>query len=350
MKVLFIASDTNAVGGIQQYNRKFLDSLRSRGDIVELLELKKKGVVAKFLFVLSFFLKNIFFRPDINICAHINYSPLGLFAKKIFRREYIVCTHGVDVWEIGGFLKMKAMREARLITTVAEYTRDKMLKQIPEAKNKIYLLYNPIDGETFVPKKKSRNLIERYGLENKKVIFTISRLSEIEGYKGYDRVIEAMPEILKVFPNAVYLLGGTGGDVPRVERLIEKLGLGEHVIMAGFIPDEEVLDHYNLADVFTMPSTTEGAPAVFVEALSCGIPVIAGNVDGSSTPLQGGKVGLLINPESIEEIAKSIISVLSGKIDRNLLNPTFLREETLKKFGMHHFPKRVNEALKIASE
>ena len=346
MTILFVASDTKALGGIQQYNRKFIDALRARGDEVSLLELKGSGFFAKIKFTALFFIKSITIKPDLTICAHIHYAPLGFFAKKVFRREYIVCTHGVDVWNIKNSLERKSMREAKLITTVAEYTRDKIVSQIPETKNHIYFLYNPVDGNRFVPKEKSPILIKRYGLENKKIIFIIARLLAMEGYKGYDRVIEALPKILKEVPNAVYLLAGKGDDAPRVKKLISELNLEDKVIMAGYVSEEELVDHYNVADVFVMPSKAEGAPAVFVEALACGIPVVAGNQDGSATPLLGGEVGLLINPDDVGEIASAIIKVLTGQVKKELLNRDFLRRKILEKFGLDLFPKRVDEMLK----
>ena len=346
MKILFIAADTSALGGIQQYNRKFLAALRARGDSIKTVEIRGEGIFLKTRFIINALFQGIFCRPNIIICAHVNYAPLGLFLKKIAGRRYIVCTHGVDVWDIKNRLQRKSLREAKVITTVAEFTRDKMVAQMPELKEKIYFLYNPVDGKRFIPKPKSETLIKRYGLEGKKVIFTVARLKAEEGYKGYDRVVKAMPEVLKSVPNAVYLLVGGGDDMPRVGRLIKETGVKHEVIMTGPCPNEELPDYYNIADVFVMPSKAEGAPAVFVEALCCGKPVIAGNQDGSSTPLQGGEVGLLINPDSIEEIAEAIVKVLNDNIDKRLLDGEFLRRKTLEKFGLDRFPEKVEGMLK----
>ena len=348
MKILYVASDTNAMGGIQQYNRKFLSSLRDRGDMVKLLELKSANFFTRALFIAKFYLHVVFFRPDITICAHINYALLGFFAKKLFGRKYIICTHGIDVWDVRSSMKRNAMKAADLITTVAEFTRDKMLAQVPEAK--IYLLYNCVDGSKFFPQKASSDFLRQYNLGGKKVILTVGRLLAIEGYKGYDRVICALPEVLKVVQNAVYILVGDGDDTPRVKKMIAEKGLENRVIMPGAYPNEKLGDYYNLADVFVMPSKAEGAPAVFIEALVCGVPVIGGNKDGTPTPLQNGKTGFLIDPENIEEIAQAIISVLTGTAPKQLLDGEFLREETLKKFGLEQFPERVSEVLKIVLE
>ncbi|MEK7479514.1 MAG: glycosyltransferase family 4 protein [Patescibacteria group bacterium] len=347
MHILYIAADTSALGGIQQYNRKVIAAFGARGDRVNLLELKGGSSPAKFFFIVRCVLAALLMRPSMIVCAHVNFSPIGLFLKNIFGMKYVVFTHGIDVWNIEGVLKRKAFGEAKVITAVAEFTRDKMLAQMPELKDKIYFLYNPVDGNRFVPKPKSPKLVKKYGLEGKKVIFTIARLLAAEGYKGYDRVIQAMPRVLHGVPNAVYLLGGKGDDAPRVKNLIKKMGLEDKVIMAGYVPEEEIVDYYNLADVFIMPSKAEGAPAVYLEALSCGKPVIAGNKDGSSTPLQGGEVGLLIDPDNGEEIVSAIIRVLKGKVDARLLDGEFLRSKTLEKFGLWRFPEKIEGMLKL---
>jgi len=303
---------------------------------------------------ISWFIFKVFFEsvrkmPDVIICAHINYAPLGFAMKRLFRRNYIVCTHGIDVWDIKSSLQLKALREAKLITTVAEYTRDRIVDQLPEVRERIYLLYNPVDGDRFVPSRKPPSLAKRLGVAKKKVIFTVARLSAIEGYKGYDRVIQAMPKVLAAVPEAFYVLGGAGDDAPRVHALIEGTGLRDSVRMVGYIPDEEIVNYYNLADVFIMPSKAEGAPAVFVEALACGVPVIAGNQDGSATPLLHGEVGLLIDPDNINEISRAIIRVLTGKVRKNLRDRAFLRRKVLGTFGLDHFPGRVDDVLRIVS-
>ncbi len=349
MRILFAASDTGAVGGIQQYNRKFLECLRVRGDEVRLMELKRGGIIRKIRFAAEVLAQSARWKPNLVICAHVNYAPLGFLAKKLFGRRYMVCTHGIDVWEIKSGLKRAALKEADLVTTVAEFTQDKIVSQLPETRERVYLLYNSVDGKRFMPKEKSVELVERHRLQGKKVIFTVARLLKQEGYKGYDRVIEALPRVLEMIPNAVYLLGGRGDDAERVENLVRKFGLEKTVIIAGYIPEEEIVDCYNLADVFVMPSKAEGAPTVFMEALACGVPVIAGNKDGSGTPLMNGELGLLINPDSVEEIASAIIAVLKGEVKKELLDRDFLRRKVLEKFGLEQFSKRVDEVLNIAA-
>jgi phosphatidylinositol alpha-1,6-mannosyltransferase len=101
------------------------------------------------------------------------------------------------------------------------------------------------------------------------------------------------------------------------------LGLGSHVIFAGFVNECEKADHFRLADVFAMPGRGEGFGFVFLEALACGIPVVGSVVDGSREALQDGALGELVDPSDL-------VSVRTG-IRRALQKPTAIPS------GLTHF-------------
>src|SRR6185437_13841430 len=83
--------------------------------------------------------------------------------------------------------------------------------------------------------------------------------------------------------NLKYLLIGKYDDreKARLDVLIKKYGLQQQVVFTGFVPDEALADHFNLSDIYIMPSEKEGFGIVFIEAMYHNKPVIAGNRDGS---------------------------------------------------------------------
>ena len=109
--------------------------------------------------------------------------------------------------------------------------------------------------------------------------------------------------------------------------MIDSMNLNHAVIFTGYIPEEELSAHYNLADLYIMPSLGEGFGIVFIEAMYYGVPVIAGNKDGSVDALLNGKLGLLVNPDKPEEIEIAIKKVINNKFafkpDHNLLMQNF---------------------------
>ena len=142
------------------------------------------------------------------------------------------------------------------------------------------------------------------------------------------------------------MLVGEGRDRGRVEKLIKSLGLASFVTLAGSVPQPELADYYNLCDLFAMPSKGEGFGIVFLEALACGKPVLAGNVDGSSEPLQRGQLGVLIDPENVGQIAESLIAILTKTYPLPILyQPEELRRNAINAFGFERFSAEVAHQL-----
>ena len=110
--------------------------------------------------------------------------------------------------------------------------------------------------------------------------------------------------------------------------------------MTGFVSVDELAAHFNLADIYIMPSTKEGFGIVFIEAMYYGKPVIAGNQDGSVDALANGEFGILVDPSHVEEI-KAAIQQLLKEPDKYI--PT--REKLLEKFGYTGYKQRLKSIL-----
>ena len=138
---------------------------------------------------------------------------------------------------------------------------------------------------------------------------------DTEQYKGYDKVLQVLPELVKAYPGIRYLMVGKYDEAEkkRLDDMITGLGILETVIFAGFIADEELASHFKLADIFVMPSEKEGFGLVFSEAMFYGLPVIAGNRDGSADALCNGELGLLIDPGNKSELVIAIQKMLNNR-------------------------------------
>lgn len=344
MKILFLASDLNQTGGIQRYNKNLLRAISESGEEVFLIEFKN-GLTEKISFVFKLFIKVLQLKPDIIICSHINLAPIGYFLKVFLGKKYLVITHGIEVWNLSKGIKNKSLKNAKIVITVSNYTKEKLIQQIPEIREKIFLLSNTINGQLFYPKEKSDNLMQKYNLSGAKVILTVTRLVKSEKYKGYDKVIKALSLVIKEISDIKYLIVGKGDDSDRMRCLIKDMDLENNIIMIGYVSDNELLSYYNTCDIFIMPSKIEGFGIVFLEALACGKPVIAGNKDGSKDALLDGELGILINPDNINDIAEAIIKVLKGEIPKELLDKQFLRKRILEVYGFDKFKDRVDNLL-----
>ncbi|NEO27474.1 MAG: glycosyltransferase family 4 protein, partial [Kamptonema sp. SIO4C4] len=110
----------------------------------------------------------------------------------------------------------------------------------------------------------------------------------------------------------------------------------------GFVPDAELGDYYNLCDVFAMPSYGEGFGIVYLEALATGKPVLGVNQDGAVDALCHGKLGALVNPHDVDEIANTLISICQQTYPNSLLyQPQKLRESAIAVYGFSEFTEKL---------
>ena len=281
-------------------------------------------------------------QPTCILSTHLNFGPVAHFLKRFRGIPYTLVAHGIDVHSGLSPSRLKALQNADQIIAVSEWTRQRVLELGGMDESSVRVLPNTYDDSRFVVGGRPENLVRRYHLDDgEKVILTVARLDQGEGYKGYDRILQALPAIRESSGRVRYLIAGRGDDRPRLETMARDLGVSAAVTFTGFVPDEELPDHYRLADVFAMPSTGEGFGIVFLEAMGCGTPVLGGNRDGSVDALNGGKLGLLVDPTSVDAIAGGLISLLKRQGPAPWFNRVLLSKAVKAVYGRESFRRRV---------
>jgi glycosyltransferase involved in cell wall biosynthesis len=281
-------------------------------------------------------------RPQQVFCGHIKLAGLIQILCQPLSISYTVLTYGKEVWEPLNNTERRALASASAIWTISRYSRDRACAANGIEPKKVKMLPCAIDGEKFTPGEKALELIEKYGLNNAKVLMTVARLWSGDIYKGVDVTIRALPHIIQVFPEVKYLVIGRGDDQPRLAQLAKDLGVSNPVIFAGFVPTEALMLHYRLADAYIMPSQ-EGFGIVYLEAMACGVPVLSGDDDGSADPLQDGKLGWRVQHRNPDAVAAACIEILQGQDQR--CDGKWLREQTITIFGIEAFQQRLQQML-----
>lgn len=278
-------------------------------------------------------------RPDLIITTHLNFAPVADQLKQQLGMPYWVVAHGVEAWNLSNPRLQKALGHADRILAVSHYTRDRLLQEQALDPARVVVLPNTVASDRFTPGPKPAHLLARYGLTtDQPIILTVARLSSGEQYKGYDKVLAALPQIRQRIPQVHYLVVGKGEDQARVQGLIKAHQLEDCVTLTGFIPDGELADHYRLCDVFAMPSKGEGFGIVYLEALACGKPTLGGNQDGAIDALCQGHLGVLVDPDDIDQLATALVEILRGTYPNPLLyQPELLREKMLATYGFARF-------------
>ena len=283
-------------------------------------------------------------KPDLVIATHLNFTIAAYWLKRLAGIPYWAIAHGVEAWGFERSSLQRALRSADRIFAVSNYTRNRLLNEQGLEPSKVLLLPDTVNADDFEIALKPGHLLRRYGLSSAQpIILTVSRLVASEQYKGYDKILEALPYIRQAIPDVHYIISGQGNDRARIERLVSRLGLQDSVTLTGYISDNELCDHYNLCDVFAMPSKREGFGIVYLEALSCGKPVLAGNKDGAVDALCDGGLGALVDPDDTNEIADTLVQILKGDYCHPIIyNPEALRKKVIETYGFERFSKTVS--------
>jgi len=199
----------------------------------------------------------------------------------------------------------ETLKEADRIITVSNATKEYVLS-LGAKPDKIKVLYNGVDLNHFKPMPPRRAEMRRkLGIpQNSTVALTVRRLV----YKnGIDTLIESAKIAVKKNPNLVFLVVGKGPDQNSVQERIRQLGLEGNFKIVGFVSDEDLPYCYNAADFFVLPSKSgEGLPLVALEAMACGLPVMATDVGGTREILMED-FGRLVPPNQPEQMAKAIL-------------------------------------------
>jgi glycosyltransferase involved in cell wall biosynthesis len=316
-------------GGIAKFNRDFLTALCAHpgcdsvtafprlmsdapGPLPEKLNYVTDGLQSKVRYIQSLG-KRAFAQPksDLLFCGHIHLLPLARLLQLKDPAPIVLIVHGVEAWQpTRRSLADLCARRTQAFLAVSHFTKQRFLSWSGLRPEQGHILPNSIVLEDFGPGAKDGRLVARYGLQDRKVILTLSRLCKGERYKGIDEVMEALPALARKVPNLVYVVAGDGNDRARLKQKAIALGMADRVIFTGYVPEEEKAAHYRLADAFLLPGWGEGFGIVYLEAMACGIPVVASKLDGSREAVRDGELGVLVDPKNPAELQEGILEAL----------------------------------------
>ncbi len=353
--VVFLALLTDgfgAGGGIAQYNRDLMTAL-SRSSLVEsvtvlprfgtaparlpdkLVQVRPSyGRLGWSARAAAFALQQRF---DVIFCGHLNAIPLAAAIARLTSKRLWLQVHGFEAWSAPKGAVRLATERADLVTAVSRYTRRRLLDWADIEPWRVRVLPNTFNAE-YAPRARRPDLVRRHGLMGRKVILTVGRIASAERYKGHDRIIAALPNVIALCPTAIYLIVGSGDNIPRLKLEARSRGVADRVIFVGQVTADELPDYFALADVFAMPSTGEGFGIVFLEAARSGLAVIGGVRDGSLDALADGEIGRLVDPDDPRQLVDALVSELNR---RGPASPG-----SVERFAFNNFSKHVDDLVR----
>jgi mannosylfructose-phosphate synthase len=206
-------------------------------------------------------------------------------------------------------------------TVTTRLQKEKIAELYGFTSDNIVVIPPGVDVHTFRPVERGRREAESGFPESglpERYIFCLSR---IDANKGHDLLLEAFDIVAAAIPEVQLIIGG-GSPKPKeresdviakMRRIIDEKNMQERVEIAGYIPDDQLVSHYQYAELFVLPSIFEPFGMTALEAMACGTPVIASKLGGIKDVISSGESGLLIDPSNKKEFADAITSLLRDR-------------------------------------
>jgi teichuronic acid biosynthesis glycosyltransferase TuaC len=263
---------------------------------------------------------------DRNTIIHANWIfPAGTMARIIsdnYKVPFLISLMGSDVNSLIEGTKFwraakKLLQKSQMVTAVTEDLFDKCEEkhiQIEESQRE--LIDNIYESDNFIIKDK--NLTRKdLGIDNNiKIIFYAGGLISL---KNVDILIEAVSNIVHSTPNIHLFIAGEGTEEGKLKRMVESKEIVNSIFFLGPLDSNQMINYYNSADLFCLPSKSEGLPNVIVESFFCGTPVVASAVGGIPKIIRPGINGFLVKPNSVQDLEEKIIISLSHSWDRAII-------------------------------
>ena len=220
----------------------------------------------------------------------------------------ITTLHGTDVTILGSDPSYRetvafCIDRSDAVTAVSASLRDDTRRDMP-VKSDIVVIPNFLDCD-FHRRAPDPALRARFCAPNEKLVIHISNLRPVKQVDAVVRVFARIRERVA----ARLLIVGDGPELGRTEQLIEQLGVQAHVELIG--ESQDVIALLSVSDLFLLPSLQESFGLSALEAMSCGVPVVASKVGGLPEVVMDGVTGYLHPPDAVDRMAESAITMLS---------------------------------------
>jgi len=216
----------------------------------------------------------------------------------------------------------KGLRNADRIITVSDSLSPKLISYDETITKRLVSIPNMVDTDFFVPASegKPRNCRFRF--------FCLGGLVYL---KGFDLVIKAFKIVSCKYSNCELFIGGEGPEKTNLQQLVKELNLQDKVVFLGQLTRTEVREQIQNCHVFILPTRYEAFGVVYIEALSCGTPIIGTKAGGPESIINGSN-GLLIDPDDVDQLAEAMLNIIDNydKYDFDQI-----RKDAVNKFSIN---------------
>lgn len=211
-------------------------------------------------------------------------------------------------------IRFSLANATKVFTVSADLKRSVTDLGVPS--RKVVVVPNGVDTMKFKPVDKN-TARQELGLPlDRKIIISVGWLIE---RKGFHRLLYALPEIKKNFPDILYIIVGSAPSSnsyePILKKVVDDLNLGENVFFAGSQPHDELYKWLSASDIFCLATSGEGWANVFLEAMACGLPVVTSRVGGNEEVVASEKYGTIFDIDDANDMVGALTTSLNKKWD-----------------------------------
>jgi glycosyltransferase involved in cell wall biosynthesis len=237
------------------------------------------------------------------------------------------------------FLRKHALARFERVISVSNYTKSLALRAGVDG-NKICIIHNSCNEVLFCHKDKVVARINCRLPSDKKIVLFVGNLIKI---KGVYTLIESLKILCSSIPELLLLIIGQGEEREKLESLASSYGLNSNIKFLGWVPQKDLPELYNAADIFVLPSITEGHSVALLEAMAVGLPIVASGIGGNIETIEDGVNGFHFETGNTEKLAERLMMILTNRNLRRMMSENSSKIY-LEKFSTNN---QINSHLKV---
>ena len=369
------------IGGPATYSQLLFEELPKRGVAVEVLSFGQIRHLPKVFRHFVYFLKALKMGKRADVIYAQDPVSVGLpamLAAKFLRKKFILKVVGDYAWEQFQN-KISKIKSKKFEFITPEDFQNKKFDFKTELRRKIQKYVAKNAHKIIVPSQYLKKIVLRWGIDEDKIkviynAFEAPALSagrpvlketkeelrkklnlsgtvlisagRLVPWKGFDKLIEIMSEIIKEISDAKLYIIGSGPECEAFELKVKSSKLQDNVILTNQLEHKDTLEYLKAGDVFVLNTGYEGFSHFLLEAMAMEIPIITTKVGGNVELIEDGKNGILIEYNNKEELKKKIIELIKNKTLKKELTEN--AKQKVAEFGAGKMLEETIKILKIA--
>lgn len=238
-------------------------------------------------------------RKKVIIHTHTGHTPAVAVISRLFLKAKLIVHRRVDFKIKNNFLSKLKYKNADAIIAISSVIKKIISGFIPQ--EKIKLIPSSIDSKLLT------ELSSKIQRDNVKIIGTLIALVP---HKDPENLVKAARVVLEKYPDIEFLIGGEGNLRKKVENMIIEYGISDKVKLYGYVDDN--INFFKSIDIFVLPSKEEGLGSVLIEAMACGLPIVATDAGGIPELIKDNYNGIIVEKQNPNKLAEGIIKLIEN--------------------------------------